>query len=90
MTCELDIVDERNGYALMRSSDGRGTVIGLDRSRGQVWSAMPGDMPKGSGIWVARLSSSGINYVSNLYSWSYARRMFRQFAAEAALAETEA
>jgi hypothetical protein len=79
------ITEERNGYALVEldSDTSRCTVIRIDRDRGQVYSAMPTDLPRGGGLWFARISDCGIDYVAKLYSRSYARRMFKVLAADA-------
>ncbi len=77
---KYEIVKESQGYALVRSTDGRATVVGIDRERNQVTSAMPTDHPTGGGFWVGRLTDGGIDYVSKLYYAGYARRMFRQMS----------
>jgi len=71
------IVDEQHGFMLLRTQDNRGTVIRIDRTKFQVYDAMPGDAPKEGGAWCSSLSEKGIKYVSSLYSWTYARRIFR-------------
>ena len=70
--------DAKRGYALLARDDGRWTVIEYDRPGGQVYSAMPGDMPTGGGRWMSRMSPSGVAYVSHGYSASYARAVYRR------------
>jgi len=79
---EYEIIDESEGFALLKNPDGRGTVVEIDRNRGQVYNAMPGDSPKEGGTWFARISGAGVDYVASWYSWRYARRMFRQCITE--------
>ena len=76
-----DLIDESHGYEMHRRSDGKFSVV-FTRD-GQVFSAMPGDMPQDGGQWVARDCDSGISYVAGGYSRSYARRKFHEFVAEA-------
>lgn len=79
---DYEIVAEQRPFCLLRRADGRGTVIQIDRERGQVYNAMPGDAPRGGGSWYARISQAGVDYVASFYSWRYARRMFRQLVRE--------
>lgn len=78
-----DVVEARRGHLLLRRSDGRWTVVRASREKGQVYSAMPGDLPIGGGVWYARWTDAGITYVANGYSEGYARRVFRRLVADA-------
>ena len=70
------LVREAAGYGLWRCDAGW-SVTGIDRARGQVTDAMPGDAPPGSGQWFAKLGPKGVDYVTRPYGAGYARRMFR-------------
>lgn len=76
------LIVQKDGYALVRRADGKYTVVGIDHKNYQVYAAMPGDKPKGGGTWYAGLCNSGIEYVSNGYSETYARRIFRKLTKE--------
>ncbi len=65
-------------FCLLRRSDGRWTVVALSSDGHQVYDAMPGDKPPGGGKWAAPCTSGGIGYVSNGYSESYARQVYRR------------
>ena len=78
----FDVVDEQQGYQLLRRDDGRWTVVSIDRARNQVYSAMPGDHPAGGGYWYARICDAGRDYVARGYIESYARRVYRGLVAE--------
>lgn len=79
------IIKERHGFALVvlsfkfeREGDtARATVVGIDRAKGQVYSAMPSDIPAEGGVWFGAISDTGIDYVAKLYTRGYARRVFR-------------
>ena len=71
------IVAEAEGYALWRCEEGW-SVTGIDRDKGQVYSALPSDLPSDGGWWCARISSDGVSYVSSPRAESTARRWFRQ------------
>ncbi len=77
-------VKKQGGYVLARRDDGKFVVYQHDEERHQVYSAMPGDMPPGSGRWYANATNGGIAYVTNGYSQSYATRKYREFVSEAA------
>jgi len=74
------IVEEMRGYALLQSSDNRRnwTVVNIDWYRGQVYSAMPGDIPTDGGRWFARIGPAGVAHVSSWYSESWAKKIFSQ------------
>jgi len=85
MGAKWEMVEETAGeqfLLLRRTTDGKMTVVEYSREHGQVYSAMPGDMPEGSGRWYARFSDAGIDYVASGYSPSYARRIFRELKAD--------
>jgi len=71
----LIVEESKDGYMLLKK-DSKGTVIRLDRERGQVIGVMPGDMPKDGLSWYARYSDPGVDSVSHLYNYRYARRVF--------------
>lgn len=73
-------IEEKYGYLLVRR-DGTDqyTVVRIDRKRHCVYSAMPTD-----GEFFSPATDHGIDYVSKLYSYSYARRMFSQLTQQQA------
>ena len=85
----LNIVDEKNGYALCdiwnddaaTQSEKRFYVVRIDRSRGQVYNAIPADGPD-SGSWFARISADGVRYVANGRTYEMARRWFKKLSTE--------
>lgn len=44
----------------------------------QVYSVMPSDCPRGSGVWFARYTDPGIDYVSRGYSPAWIRELERR------------
>jgi len=79
---DFEIIEESSdGYALLKSEDGRATVVRLSSDRSQVYSAMPGDMPR-YGAWFAAFTTAGVCYVSSWYSRGYARRVYRRLSGE--------
>ncbi len=76
------IVKEQDGVALWRCPQGW-TCTRINRDRGQVYDAMPGDAPD-AGSWCARICAAGVDYVSRPYSRSHARRIFREYVRAAA------
>lgn len=67
-------------YRLVRrDGTNKYTVVLVDYNAGQVYCAMPSDFPSEGGTWFARISDSGIAYVSGDYSRSYAFRKFREY-----------
>lgn len=60
----MDIIKEKGGYAIIKTDRGY-YVVGVDREHGQVTSALPSDMPRDGGLWVARLSTKGVEYVAS-------------------------
>ncbi len=75
-----DLVAEHGSIQLLRRSDGKFAVIEFNPRANQVYSIMPGDMPKhdDGARWCANATDAGIDYVSRGYSESYARRVFRK------------
>jgi hypothetical protein len=80
MNYTYDLVKDKNGYKLYKRNDGKFVVIQFSPEKHQVYSAMPGDQPPGSGMWYAGNTSAGISYVSNGYSKSYAQKMFNRLS----------
>lgn len=83
MIGDYKIVEEEKGYALLKRKDGRRTVVGISRRAGQVYSTMPGDMPRDGGTWFAGITQFGIDYVASWYSRSYANQIYREAVDEA-------
>lgn len=81
-TLRWERVKSAGGYWLLRSEEGW-TVVRYSGFHGSVYSAMPGDMPRGGGEWMADATDGGINYVAAPYSESHARRHFRRLTEEA-------
>lgn len=75
---EIDI-GRKDSICLFLRDDGKFVVVAKDYFHNQYRSIMPGDLPRGSGVWIARFTDSGLSYVSNGYSASYAKRKFREF-----------
>jgi len=73
-----DVIKEINGYQLLQREDGKRTVIRISYENRQVYSAMPGDMPRDGGTWCAGTSLAGVDYVAGFYSRSYANKMFKR------------
>ena len=88
-THSMDIVDERNGHALIEITedssdiqrDKRFYVVSINRSSGQVTSSIPEDCPD-SGLWVSNLTVGGVAYVANGRTRATARRWFKKLADE--------
>lgn len=74
------VVRETPHMALLERDDGKRTVVDVDWDAGQVYSAMPGDMPSGGGIWYGALTTNGVDYVAGWYSRSYAGRVWNSKA----------
>ena len=53
-------------------------VVMIDRSKGQVYSVLPSDVPADGGLWVGRITPSGVAYVANPRTKSAALRHFRK------------
>jgi hypothetical protein len=72
-------IKEANGYALIRSDTGVWSVVQIDRSKGMVYSLVPGDGLAGSvtGKCFARITDDGIDSVAAGYSESYAKKQFK-------------
>jgi len=80
MTTEktFKLIQEKHGHRLYLRNDGKFTVVRVDIKQGQVYSAIPGDYPQGSGTYYGRINDFGIAYVAGGYSESYARKIFNQ------------
>jgi len=75
------IVDNDRRYYLLKNQDlGRFTVVRKDGGdlMSEARSVMPGDQPRGGGVWKARWSRSGVDYVASWYSYSWAREVFNR------------
>lgn len=73
-------IKEKSGYKLLKRNDGKYCVVQVRGN--QVYSTMPGDMPLNGGQWYSNNCFTGIDYVANGYSESYARKMFNLFTKE--------
>jgi hypothetical protein len=72
------IKQSETGLVLAKRNDGKYVVYEYSAKKAQVYSVVPGDMPKGSGLWFAHNTNEGISYVTNGYSESYARKIFHE------------
>lgn len=72
------IVEEAHGVALVRTDDGRGSVVSIDHRAGQVYSLLNDDQPLDGGLWFGRIGSAGIDYVTKPRTWVSARRAYRR------------
>jgi len=77
----IKVIDSKGPLRLLKNTGrDRFTVV---RVRGEspfqdVRSVVPGDMPADGGVWVARYTKKGIEYVASWYSYSWARRVFNR------------
>ena len=53
-------------------------VVYVNRTSGQVFSALPRDRPTGGGTWFAGWSNAGVRYVSSALGRSGAMTAFRR------------
>ncbi len=84
MLNDYTIVSEEEEWILVRSPDGRGTVLQIDRKAVQVVRGLTNAEHRlsGASFVMGPISDYGIRYCAQWLSWEYARRRFRQYVQE--------
>ena len=77
------ILRERYGIALVEHPihPEYAAVVRIDWHRCQVYSIVPADLPAGGGLWCARISRRGVDYVARWRRLPTSRRYWRRCVA---------
>jgi len=81
---QFEIIDEENGYHLLKKSSDEYTVVRRKEQRispPDARSVMPGDKTPDGGVWTADWGDNGIETVASWYSYSWAREIFNRHTA---------